>query len=64
MDWHGIVQRIREYPPGTPFLVIRGDRSIASHMKAGKYKHIDPALYRIWTRKSGDGPYEIWMVRR
>lgn len=49
IDWDAVLTELDRHPAGTPVLVAELDQSVRTHIKQGRYKHINPALYDVWT---------------
>jgi hypothetical protein len=53
-----------DHPRGTPFLIGRLHRSVATRINKGAYPHIDPNLYRAWSAGYDGTSSEIWIRRK
>ena len=51
-------------PAGTPFLIGRMHRSVATHINQGRYDYIDPEKYRAWSDNEHNGSSDIWMAKK
>jgi hypothetical protein len=51
-------------PAGTPFLIGRMHRSVATQINQGRYAYIDPEKYRAWSDNENNGSSDIWMAKK
>lgn len=63
VDWTVAVAELERLPAGTPVLVGRLNRSVATQINRGKYSAIDPARYTAWTKGYDGKTSEIWVRR-
>lgn len=55
VDWESVLKQLDEAAvtnPGEWGKIGVFDQSIRTHIRKGRYKHIDPALYEVTTRKA------------
>jgi hypothetical protein len=64
IDWLAALTLIDRSPPGTPFLIGRLHRSVATQINRGDYTYIDPTVYEAWTARNEGNVSEIWIRRR
>lgn len=63
IDWTAVLKHLDESPAGTPFLIGRLHRSVATQINRGDYGYINPARYRAWTAAWDGTTSEIWIRR-
>jgi|Laugrespbdmm15sd_2_1035082.scaffolds.fasta_scaffold267858_1 hypothetical protein len=54
IDWHDVMRQLDESSvtnPGAWGRVGEFDQSVRTHIRAGRYKHIDPKKYEVTTKK-------------
>ena len=51
IDWNAVTAELERLPVGTPVLVAELDQSVRTHIRQGRYKQINPALYDVWTEQ-------------
>jgi hypothetical protein len=64
IDWRAVLRIVESAEPGTPFLIGRMHRSVATHLNQGRYEYIDPARYRAWSDDERNGSSNIWLTRK
>jgi hypothetical protein len=69
VNWHDVMRQIDESAvtnPGAWGAVGEFDQSVRTHIRAGRYKHIDPLKYEVTTKRAGDKPNRaiVYMRRR
>jgi hypothetical protein len=55
VDWHKVLKQLDEASinnPGDWGLVGEFDQSLRTHIRQGRYKYIDPAVYEVTTRRA------------
>ncbi len=63
IDWPTALTELERLPAGTPVLIGRLNRSVATHINRGQYPRIDPARYTAWTKDWNGKTSEIWIRR-
>jgi hypothetical protein len=64
VDWTAVLAYMERSPAGTPFMIGRMHRSIATQINRGKYAYIDPNVYEAWTANREGEVSEIWMRKK
>lgn len=64
VDWITALRHIDNAPMGTPVLVARLHRAVATQINRGQYAYINPLIYEAWTANYDGETSEIWMRRR
>lgn len=66
VDWAEVTRLMAEADVGTPFLIGRYHRSVATRINDGMYAQVDPAVFFAWTAnyRRGEDTSEIWMRRQ
>jgi hypothetical protein len=63
IDWRLALTELERLPAGTPVLVGRLNRSIATFINRGQYSYIDPTRYTAWSKDWNGKTSEIWIRR-
>lgn len=68
VDWHEVMRKLDEAAitrPGDWGAVVECDQSVRTHIRAGRYKHIDPNKYEVTTKRvEGDKPNRAILYMR
>lgn len=64
VDWGAVRRSLDDTDLGTPVLVARLHRAVATRLNAGEVVEIDPLKYEAWSAHHKDGVSEIWMRRK
>lgn len=63
IDWLAAAAELERLPAGTPVLIGRLHRSVATQLNRGQYAVIDPNRYTAWTKGYDGKTSEIWIRR-
>jgi hypothetical protein len=49
IDWQRVIAEVDSLPLGETVLIGVVDQSVRTHIRKGRYSHIDPSKYTVWT---------------
>jgi hypothetical protein len=64
IDWKAALVFVDRSPAGTPFLIGRLHRAVATQINRGDYADIDPTIYEAWSANRIGQVSEIWIRKK
>ena len=49
IDWQRVIAELDSLPLGETVLIGVVDQSVRTHIRKGRYSHVDPRKYAVWT---------------
>lgn len=62
-DWRRVIEEVTANPEQVFYIGVM-DQSIRTHIKNGRIKYLDPALFDVWTQKEHGNQARLYMQRK
>jgi hypothetical protein len=62
-DWRKVIEEVSANPEEVFYIGLM-DQSIRTHIKNGRIKYLDPALFNVWTEKWNGNQARLYMQRK